>query len=112
MNFQSSSIFYIKLIITFCELVTESYHFQSLLPSCIKRFTTKGEQTLSHFLFIYVGGGGRAKKEGEVKAISDWLEGGLNFFVKMFRGVSSLIARYILRGVHWPRWIKQLNSRA
>ena len=24
-------------------------HFQSLLPSCIKRFTTKGEQTLSHF---------------------------------------------------------------
>ena len=113
MNFQSSSIFHIKLIITFCELVTESYHFQSLLPSCIKRFTTKGEQTLSHFLFIYVdGGGGRAKKEGEVKAISDWLEGGLNFFVKMFRGVSSLIARYILRGVHWPRWIKQLNSRA
>ena len=45
-------------------------------------------------------------------AISDWLEGELNVFVTMFRGVSSLIARYILRGVHWPRWVKQLNSRA
>ena len=27
-----------------------SNHFQSLLPSCIKRFTTKGEQTLSDVL--------------------------------------------------------------
>ena len=27
-----------------------AYHFQSLLRSCIKRFTTKGKQTLSHFL--------------------------------------------------------------
>ena len=25
-------------------------HFQYLLPSCIKRFTIKGKQTLSHFL--------------------------------------------------------------
>ena len=49
---------------------------------------------------------------GGVKAILDWLEGGLNFFMKTFKGVSSLIARYILRGVHWPRWVKQLNSRA
>ena len=47
-----------------------------------------------------------------VKAISDWQEGGLNVFVKKFRGVSGLIARYILRGVHWPRWVKQLNRRA
>lgn len=38
-----------------------------------------------HFLVIYVEGG-REKKEGEVKAISDWLEGELNVFVKMFRG--------------------------
>ena len=60
---------------------------------------------------IYVEGGG--KKEGEIKAISDWLWGrGLNFFIKKFRGVSKLIARYILTGVHWPRWVKQLNSRA
>ena len=64
MNFQSSSIFYMKLIITFCKLITESYHFQSLLPSCIKRFATKGEQTLPHFLFIYVEGGREKKKRG------------------------------------------------
>ena len=38
--------------------------------------------------------------------------GGLNVFIKEFSGVSSLIVRYILRGVHWPRWVKQLNSRA
>ena len=57
--------------------------------------------------------GEEGKKEGGSKAISDWLEGGgLNFFIKKFRGVSSLIARYILRGVHWPIWVKQLNSRA
>ena len=37
--------------------------------------------------------------------------GGLNVFIKKFRGVSSLIARYILRGDNWPRWVKQLNSR-
>ena len=34
--------------------------------------------------------------------------GGLNFFITTFRGVSSLIARYILRGVHWPRWVKNM----
>ena len=53
-----------------------------------------------------MGGGGR------VKAISDWLEGGggLNFFIKKFRGFTKLIARYVLTGVHWPRWVKQLNS--
>ena len=38
--------------------------------------------------------------------------GGLNFFIKKFRGVTKLIARYILTGVHWPRWVRQLNSRA
>ena len=27
--------------------------------------------------------------------------GGLNFFTKKFKGISSLIVRYILRGVHW-----------
>ena len=26
--------------------------------------------------------------------------------------LSKLIARYILTGVYWPRWVKQLNSRA
>ena len=50
---------------------------------------------------------------GEKKKGGQGLEGGgLNVFIKKFRGVSSLIARYILRGVHWPRWIKQLNRRA
>ena len=56
-----------------------------------------------HSLFgpviIYVEGGGEEKKKGGgVKAISDWLEGGVNLFIKKFRGVSSLIASYILRG--------------
>ena len=43
------------------------------------------------------GGGGGGKKEGGgFKAISDWLwERGLNIFIKKFRGVSKLIARYI-----------------
>ena len=45
---------------------------------------------------------------GGVKAISDCLQGGLKFFIKTFRGVSSLIARYIFRGVHWPRWVKNI----
>lgn len=56
--------------------------------------------------------GGKKEGEGGFKAISDWLEGGLNFFIKKSRYVSSLIARHVLRGVHWPRWIKQLNIRA
>ena len=30
-----------------------------------------------------------------VKAISDWLEGGLNVFIKKFGGICGLIARYI-----------------
>ena len=62
-------------------------------------------------VIIYVEGG-KEKKKGGVKAISDWLAGGLNLFIKKFRGVSSLIASYIQRGIHWPRWVKQLNSRA
>ena len=38
------------------------------------------------------------QKRWGFKAISDWLEwGGLNVFIKKFRGVSSLIVRYILR---------------
>ena len=38
------------------------------------------------------------QKRRGFKAISDWLEwGGLNVFIKKFRGVSSLIVRYILR---------------
>ena len=42
-NFQSSSLlnWFIKL---------RSNHFQPFLPLCMKRFTTKGKQTLSHFL--------------------------------------------------------------
>ena len=62
---------------------------------------------------LCMGGGGREKEGGRgVKATSDWLEQGLNFFIKKFRGGNSLIARHIFRGVNWPRWLKQLNSRA
>ena len=59
--------------------------------------------------------GEEGKKEGGVQGYFRLARvggGGLNFFIKKFRGVSSLIARYILRGVHWPIWVKQLNSRA
>ena len=48
-----------------------------------------------------MGGGGEGKKRGGVKAISDWPEvgggGGLNFFIKKFRVVSSWITRYNLQ---------------
>ena len=57
------------------------------------------------------GGGGGEKIRGGVKAISDWLEGGLNFFIKTFRGGQQFEVYSILRGIHWPRWVKQLNSR-
>ena len=50
-------------------------------------------------VIIYVEGGKEKKKRGGggVKAISDWLAGGLNLFINKFRGVSSLIASYIQR---------------
>ena len=57
------------------------------------------------------GGGGRKKRRGGQGYFS-LAKGGLHLFIKKFRGVSSLIESYILRGVHWPRWVKQLNSRA
>ena len=38
--------------------------------------------------------------------------GGLNVFLKNFRVVWKLIARYMLTGVHSPRWVLQLNSGA
>ena len=38
--------------------------------------------------------------KGYVKAISDWSEGGAKtFFIKKFRGVSSLIAMYMGKAV-------------
>ena len=37
--------------------------------------------------------------------------GGLNFFIKKFRGGQQFEVYSIVRGVHWPRWVKQLNSR-
>ena len=50
---------------------------------------------------------GEGRKERGVKAMSDSLEDGAKpFFIKKFTGISSLIARYILRGgVHWPSYI-------
>ena len=65
-------------------------------------------------VIIYVGGGGGREKRrgGGVKAISDWLEGrGLNFFIKKFRGGKQFEVNSIVGGVHWPIWVKQLNSR-
>ena len=37
--------------------------------------------------------------------------GGQGYFRLARGGVSSLIVRYILRGVYWPRWVKHLNGR-
>ena len=34
---------------------------------------------------MYVEGGGKKGRWGGGQAISDWLEGGLNFFIKKFR---------------------------
>ena len=63
-------------------------------------------------LYLCRGGGGEGeKKGGGVKAISDWLEGGVNFFIKKFRGGQQFEVYSIVRGVHWPRWVKQLNGR-
>ena len=64
--------------------------------------------------YLCRGGWGEGeKKGGGGKAISDWLEGGggLNFFIKNFRGDQQFEVYSIVRGVHWPRWVKQLNSR-
>ena len=62
-------------------------------------------------VIIYVegGGGGRGADQGYFRLARG---GANNFFIKKFREVSSLIARYILREVHWPKWVKQLNSTA
>ena len=50
-------------------------------------------------VIIYVERGGREKRRG-VKAISDWLEEGLNFFIKKFRGGGQQFDRqvYFKRG--------------
>ena len=57
------------------------------------------------------GGGGKRKKkrgQGYIRLPrGGWLV--KTFLKRSFRGISTLIARYILRGVHWPRWVKQLN---
>ena len=38
--------------------------------------------------------------------------GGIQGYFRLARGrVSSLIVRYILKGVHWLRWLKHLNGR-
>ena len=63
-------------------------------------------------VIIYVEGGKGKRRGGQGYFILARVGGGLNFFTKKFRRVSSLIARYILRGIHWPKWVKQLNSRA
>ena len=56
--------------------------------------------------------GARKKRRGGQGYFRLARGGEVSFFMKTFKGVSSLIARHILRGVHWPRWVKQLNSRA
>ena len=54
-------------------------------------------------IYVEVGVGGGGEEGGGGSRLFQIGEGGLNFFIKKFRGVSSLVARYILRGVHWPR---------
>ena len=56
--------------------------------------------------------GARKKRRGGQDYFRLARGGEVSFFMKTFKWVSSLIARHILRGVHWPRWVKQLNSRA
>ena len=52
-------------------------------------------------------------KKRRVKAISDWLEGGLNVFIKKFGGICGLDARYInFKRGPLAKLGKQLNSRA
>ena len=68
-------------------------------------------------VIIYVeggGGGGREKRrggggQGHLRLARGG--GGLNFFIKKFRGGQQFEVYSIVRGVHWPRWVKQLNSR-
>ena len=61
----------------------------------------------------YLCRGGERKKGGGSRLFQiGYRGGGAKLFIKRFRGGSSLIARCILRGGHWPRWVKQLNSRA
>ena len=57
-----------------------------------------------HYLCRGEGGGG----EGWVKVILDSQEEGAKF-MKKFSGISSLIARYFLRGVHWPSCVVEYN---
>ena len=61
-----------------------------------------------------MGGGGEKKKNGGSRLfqIGYRMGGGLNVFLKNFRVVWKLIARYMLTGVHSPRWVLQLNSGA
>ena len=54
-------------------------------------------------IYVEVGVGGGGGRRGEGQGYFRLARGGLNFFIKKFRGVSSLVARYILTGVHWPR---------
>ena len=60
------------------------------------------------------GAGGEKKKKGGSRLFQIGYRrgGGLNVFIKKFRGVWKLIARYILTRVHSSRWVKQLNSGA
>ena len=46
------------------------------------------------------GGGGREKRWGQ-GYFRLAIGGRLNFFIKKFRELSKLIAKYILTGVHW-----------
>ena len=69
-------------------------------------------------VIIYVegGGGGGGRKEGGGGGQGHFRlarggGGGLNFFIKKFRGGQQYEVYSIVRGVHWPRWVKQLNRR-
>ena len=92
--------------------LTNQVNNEGLIPSTdVIKLTLTMKMTKGPVVIFVEGGGG--KKRRGVKAISsDWVDVGAKLFYKEVYGVSSLIARCILREVHWPRWVKRLNSRA
>ena len=67
------------------------------------KYERVGYYKKSTFLPQYVEGAGEGKKRRWGQGYFRLAIGGrLNFFIKKFREVSKLMAKYILTGVHWP----------